>query len=299
MTRRYAIYYAPPPGSDLEAFGRRWLGRDHITGEPVDQPKVDGLDPTEQAEITRSARHYGFHATLKAPFELAAGRDAEKLYAKAQNFASAREKFEAPALQITKISKWVAFTLSGPSQSMDRLSVDCVRDFEEFRAPLSSAEIERRRKSGLTPRQDQQLLTFGYPHIFDDFHFHMTLAGPLEKAWQDRVHGLLSARAQRLKNIPSSSMPLRSTSKRAAIGLLSRRRGSRLAGSDRALDLVLEHGDEQAGRPVQIIGVNHLANVIAGYTIGIDLIQAPFYLLDGFTSPLDQPLAKDLVWRRD
>lgn len=202
MSRRYAIYYAPPPGSDLEAFGRHWLGRDHITGEPVEQPRLDGLDPTEQVEITRSARHYGFHATLKAPFELAADVDVRALYAKAHDFAAAREKFEAPSLQIAKIAKWIAFTLSNPSEEMDRLSADCVRDFEEFRGPLSNEDIDRRRKSGLSARQDQQLLAFGYPHIFDDFQFHMTLAGPLEKAGLERIHHLLTATAPPLDQRP-------------------------------------------------------------------------------------------------
>lgn len=202
MSRRYAIYYAPSPGSGLEAFGRRWLGRDHITGERVEQPKLDGLDPIEQAKITRSARLYGFHATLKAPFELAAGKTAQELYAKAHDFAAARKEFEAPALQIAKISRWVAFTLSGPSEAMSRLASDCVCDFEDFRAPLSEVDVERRRKSGLSPREDEQLLTFGYPHIFDDFQFHMTLAGPLEKAQLEVVYSLLQTAAPPLGQIP-------------------------------------------------------------------------------------------------
>lgn len=202
MSRRYAIYYAPPPGSELEAFGRRWLGRDHITGEPVEQPVLDDLDPIEQAEITRSARHYGFHATLKAPFELAEGEEVLALYARARDFAAAHEKFEAPPLQIAKISKWVAFTLAGSSIAMDRLAADCVRDFDAFRAPSPEADIERRRNSGLTARQDRHLLAFGYPYIFKDFHFHMTLAGPLEQAQQDRVHAILQAIAPPLDGIP-------------------------------------------------------------------------------------------------
>lgn len=202
MSRRYAIYYAPSPGSELESFGRHWLGRDHITGKPVEPPRLDGVDPDEQAEVTRSARHYGFHATLKAPFELAADKDREELYAKAREFAAARDVFEAPSLQITMVSRWVAFTLSSPSASMSNLAADCVRDFEDFRAPLSAADIERRRKSGLTQRQDEQLIAYGYPHIFDDFHFHMTLAGPLEKARQGRVHAIIQAMAPPLDDTP-------------------------------------------------------------------------------------------------
>ena len=191
MSRRYAIYYAPPPGSQLEHFGRRWLGRDHVTGEPIEPLKLDDIDAAQQMEITRSARHYGFHATLKAPFELAAGREPEELHASARRFAAAREKFEAPPLEIAKISRWVALVLSSTSEAMNELAADCVRDFEDFRAPLSDVDIERRRKSGLSPRQDDQLLAFGYPYIFDDFQFHMTLAGPMESALQDRVRRIL------------------------------------------------------------------------------------------------------------
>ena len=140
--------------------------------------KLDGLDPTLQAAVTQSARHYGFHATLKAPFELASDRNIDDLYAFAQCFVARRRPFEAPPLEVRAISKWVAFTLSGQSGAIDQLAADCVRDFEAFRAPLSVADVERRRKSGLTDRQDRNLLAFGYPHIFEDFHFHMTLAGP-------------------------------------------------------------------------------------------------------------------------
>lgn len=85
---------------------------------------------------------------------------------------------------------------------MSRLAADCVRDFEDFRAPLSKTDIERRRKSGLSARQDGQLLAFGYPHIFEDFYFHMTLAGPLEKAQQERVLGMLKATAPTLGHVP-------------------------------------------------------------------------------------------------
>ncbi len=191
MSRRFAIYFAPPPGSELEAFGRSWLGRDHITGEPVDRPRLEGLDHAEQTLITRSARHYGFHATLKAPFELAPGRCADELYASVREFAVVRQPFEVPSLELAKISRWIAYTLSVPCKAMNQLAADCVRDFEKFRALLSEADIERRRKSGLSARQDQQLLAFGYPHIFEDFHFHMTLAGPLSTAQQNRIHDLL------------------------------------------------------------------------------------------------------------
>lgn len=195
MSHRYAIYYAPPPGSELETFGRRWLGRDHVTGRTIQQPKIDGLDPAFLARITRSAGHYGFHATLKAPFVLKRDKNADELIAKASAFAASRTAFEVPGLMVDKLSRWVALTLKTPSAEMDRLAADCVRDFDPFRAEHDQADLDRRRQAGLTPRQDQQLIDYGYPYIFGDFHFHMTLAGPLDGDEADSVHQHLAERA--------------------------------------------------------------------------------------------------------
>lgn len=195
MSHRYAIYYAPPPGSGLEAFGRQWLGRDHVTDRTIQQPKIDSLDSAFLSRITRSAGHYGFHATLKAPFVLRDGKNADELIAKASAFAASRTAFEIPGLIVARLSQWVAFTLKAPAIDMDRLAADCVRAFEPLRAEPDQADLDRRRQAGLTPRQNQQLVDYGYPYIFEDFHFHMTLAGPLDGDEAGSVHQLLAGMA--------------------------------------------------------------------------------------------------------
>ena len=202
MTKRYAIYFAPPEGSALEAFGRSFLGRDHVTGEAVEQFTVDGIDAGTLTKLTTSARHYGFHATLKAPFELKEGCHAEDLRVAVETFAQGRRAFEAPPLQVSALSRWIAFTLSEHSPAMDQLAADCVREFEAFRAPLSESDIARRRNSTLTPRQDEQMLAFGYPYIFDDFHFHMTLAGPLEEGAGDELVATLRPLTSAIEAVP-------------------------------------------------------------------------------------------------
>jgi putative phosphonate metabolism protein len=202
MSKRYALYFAPPEGSELDAFGRAFLGRDHITGEAVKQLSVEGLDADTLTRITTSARHYGFHATLKAPFVLKQGFGVEALRKAAKAFAGRRNAFEAPPLRVSALSRWIAFTLSSKSEAMNQLAADCVRDFEDFRAPLTEGEIARRRKSGLSPRQDEQMLAFGYPHIFDDFHFHMTLAGPLEPEARDSLAATLRPLTSAIEAVP-------------------------------------------------------------------------------------------------
>lgn len=202
MTRRYAVYFAPEPGSPLEDFGRRFIGRDHVTGTAVDQLQIDGIASDDLQRFTRSARHYGFHATLKAPFALKDGQSAGALHEAAAAFAMRRTPFDAPPLLMTGLSRWIAFTLSEPCKAMDQLAEDCVRSFEPFRATLDRSDIERRRQSGLSERQDAQLLAFGYPHIFEDFHFHMTLAGPLDPEKQAEVLEAIGQQAPDLESTP-------------------------------------------------------------------------------------------------
>ncbi|MFN3614080.1 MAG: phosphonate metabolism protein, partial [Rubrimonas sp.] len=68
---RYAIYYAPEPGSALARAGAAWLGADPA-GAPPPPIEPAGL-PRPRAELVSRAARYGLHATLKAPFRLAPG----------------------------------------------------------------------------------------------------------------------------------------------------------------------------------------------------------------------------------
>ncbi len=175
MTYRYALYYAAASGTLLHRFGTSWLGRDHATGEALPQPRVPGIVPDRLASVTTSPRRYGFHATLKAPFRLAAGRRPRDLYDAVAAFAAARQPFELPPLAVGDLKGFIALVPSLPAAQLDQLAADCVRDFDGWRAPLSDAERARRLKNLLTARQLQQLESVGYPYVFDDFSFHMTL----------------------------------------------------------------------------------------------------------------------------
>ncbi len=173
---RYAIYYAPAPDSDLGRFGAAWLGRDAFTGEIIPQEEVDGLTPGRLAEITESARRYGFHATLKAPFTLAEGHSEAELIAAVDAFAATQSPFEAPALDLRSLSGYTTLVLSEPSPAMDAFAAQCVRTFDPFRAPLNAADRQRRLATPLSDRQIGYLERWGYPFVFEDFIFHLTLS---------------------------------------------------------------------------------------------------------------------------
>ena len=49
-----------------------------------------------------------------------------------------------------------------------------------FARPPGAAELERRRKAGLSAAQEKMLLRWGYPYVLDEFRFHLTLTGRLQ-----------------------------------------------------------------------------------------------------------------------
>ncbi len=172
---RYALYFAPAPETDLASFGAAWLGRDAYTGEMIEHEDIGFLDSARLFEITASPRNYGFHATIKAPFEVVDGTSFEDLKAALDAFASRTSAFEAPALEVKSLHGFTAFVLSEPSPEMDAMHRDAVTSFEPFRAPMSDEDRARRRPERLSERQREYLDRYGYPLVFEEFLFHMTL----------------------------------------------------------------------------------------------------------------------------
>jgi len=80
------------------------------------------------------------------------------------------------------------------SIELDRLAADCVRGFDQFRAPLTAQDRTRRKPSALTAAQLVHLDRWGYPYVMDDFRFHMTLTGTVGAERRDQLVALLRAR---------------------------------------------------------------------------------------------------------
>jgi len=192
VTARAAIYFTPPRNSGLAAFAASWLGRDVAAGRDVPRCAIPGIDAACQETITASPRRYGFHATLKAPFGLAAGCCLEDVHHALANFVAGRPAIEGPPLVFGDLYGFLALTLSEPSPVIDRLAGDCVEAFERFRAPLSDRDIARRREADLTPGQDELMQRWGYPYVFGEFRFHMTLTERLSEAERQAVQAALA-----------------------------------------------------------------------------------------------------------
>lgn len=177
---RYAIYYTPPADDPLTRRAAQWLGRDAFSGEVVDQPPVTGLPQAKFCELTADPRRYGFHATMKAPFELAEGKTESALIAAFEEFASSTAPFVLPQLVLGQLGRFFALVPAEWSPELQMLADDCVSRFDGFRAMLSEADLARRNPEKLSDGQRRNLIDWGYPYVFEEFRFHMTLTAQVE-----------------------------------------------------------------------------------------------------------------------
>lgn len=180
--RRYALYYAPRPG-DFATAAASWLGWDLQSGAAVDQPDC-GLP---LAVLTAEPRKYGFHGTIKAPFRLGAGIGFADLQQAVRHLALQLASVRLEGLAVVNLHGFLAFVPQGPTDALQDLAADVVRALEPFRAPLTEAELAHRRPESLTPRQRDLLAAYGYPYVFDEFKFHLTLTGPVTNAEADAL----------------------------------------------------------------------------------------------------------------
>ena len=192
--RRYAIYFVPPAASDLYRFGAGVLGYDCYTGESLHHPQGIALTASEWAQLTREPRRFGFHATLKAPFHLLPPFTEADLTAELERFAAIPRTLPAFEPAIRSLARFIAVVAAAPNMALDRLAADGVMAFDRFRRPLTSHEREQRLDVGLSARQIENLDRWGYPYVFEDFRFHLTLTGPLDAERRGSILALLQAR---------------------------------------------------------------------------------------------------------
>lgn len=172
MYQRFAIYAVPD--GDWGDFGASWLGWDNRTGQDVAQSDPD------QIALTARPRKYGFHGTIKPPFRLADGQTQDALQAATESLCGELNACALPSLQLSQLGSFFALTAPADHVALRQIADPVVRGLEPFRAALSEQDLARRRASRLTPAQDALLIRWGYPYVFDEFRFHLTLTGPCD-----------------------------------------------------------------------------------------------------------------------
>lgn len=166
---RYAIYYAPPPG-DFATRANLWLSEA--------APHLPGL-PRPPADLTAAPRRYGFHGTIKAPFRLAEGVTPQMLQADIASLAAHLAPLRMAGLRLEILKGFLALIPEGDDTELLALGAEVVSRLDPLRAPLTEADIARRRPDRLTARQRELLARWGYPYVMEEFRFHLTLSDDL------------------------------------------------------------------------------------------------------------------------
>jgi hypothetical protein len=176
--QRYAVYYAPREG----AFAFRandWLGREPGNPRDLPQPVFPGIgDPRD---ITVQPRRYGFHGTIRAPFRPAEGVGEIQIRAAVADLSASLSPVTCEGLRVDVLDGFVALTPTGCEAALLDLGATVVEGTNALRAALTKAEIARRRPDRLSPRQRELLDLWGYPHVMEEFHFHLTLTDRLDE----------------------------------------------------------------------------------------------------------------------
>lgn len=171
MFTRYAVYFVPD--GTWGDFGAAWLGWDVRRGAEVD------LIAPELCGLVQRPRKYGFHATVRSPFRLAAGCTGEQAAEAARAVCADMRSIPLRSLQLSRIGPFFALTAPGERAALQALADRTVEALDTIRAPLTEAELARRRAARLSVRQEELLARWGYPHVREQFRFHLTLTGPV------------------------------------------------------------------------------------------------------------------------
>ena len=178
MSERYAVFFCPDDASDLAKFGYRVLGRT-ADGHNIALSNDDFPDRHLAASLSAIPAHYGFHATLKAPFRLSGDSTKAALLDAVERLACSQSSIVMHSLQVKMLSGFQALVFDPQPPSVANLAEQCVEQLEIFRAPLTDEDLRKRNPLHLSEIQRGYLGKYGYPYVMSEFRFHMTLTGPL------------------------------------------------------------------------------------------------------------------------
>lgn len=187
---RYALYCTPTADHPLLTQIEPWFARSAY-GTPI-EPVAGPFSSQEHTALTASRARYGFHATMKAPFHLVPGYDADNLPLVLKGLATRQHSVNVGRLQIARFGNYLALAPVKQPQALTDLAQAVVEAFEPARAPLSEYDLTRRDKPDLSERERELLLRWGYAASEENFKFHMTLAGPVEGDLLDRAQAYLT-----------------------------------------------------------------------------------------------------------
>lgn len=184
---RYAVYFAPSPGTLGWLAGSHWLGRCAAQLRPLPQLNIHGVAPADLQRLTAAPRRHGWHATLKAPFALAPGTDWLTLHLHGRHGErrqAARYLLHCVVQRMDDFLALVPMPSHAANAAINAAAAACVTQLQPLAAPPSVDELAQRRAA-------------------EEFRFHMPLTGPLSLVDDNTQALVLDAAQQFFSDLPT------------------------------------------------------------------------------------------------
>lgn len=146
---RYALGYAPSPGSVAWLTGSHWLGRCAAQLRPLNQPEIDGVPPEVLQACTAAVRQQGWQAPLVPAFTLAPGADWLALQQAVYALAQRLQPCPIPPLMVRWRGRQQLALEPAPGRSgqaataaLHELQADCQRALAPLGAPAPAIAPE-------------------------------------------------------------------------------------------------------------------------------------------------------------
>jgi hypothetical protein len=105
-------------------------------------------------------------------------------------FCACRRRLVTGKLQLHRFPRFLALVPESETAELDWLADSCVTYFDHFRSPITPED--RARRGDMTSAEAALFEQFGYNFIFNNFKFHITLAGPLDEPELDALQPALA-----------------------------------------------------------------------------------------------------------
>ena len=202
---RYAVYWVPKRADPLARFGIAWTGWCAEQGEPRPRGVFANLSLDIPA-ITRKVARHGFHAVIRAPFRLGAGRSRFSLEHVLDTLAEVCVAQTLPPLRLAVVEGSVALVPDQPCAGLG----DLVVQIDSAIGPLDAAERRSRVGSGSNGTRAKVNGDCGADVVDPviqlpaaEFHrFHMPLTDPLSVEMAFRVKAELKPMLEPMMDLP-------------------------------------------------------------------------------------------------
>lgn len=190
---RYAVCFAPNPGSLGWLAGSHWLGRCAALLQPLPQLDISGVAAEDMVRLTAAPRRQGWRATLMEPFALAPGADWIMLHQTVQALAHSLKPCALPPLQVERIGNILALVPPASHAAnglLHQAAAACEAQLQPLVAPQGDTEdLADLHTAGPTPHPS-------------GFRFHLPITGSLNLVDAPTQALVLDAAQQFFSDLP-------------------------------------------------------------------------------------------------